>query len=215
MSLEVHIPFAMQNLTPCRRTISCNRSLVNFDWWIFDLGITWGWPAALVRSHLPRLGARSAAATAQLQSRSPRGWLMSIAKQKDKKQMKLSCAGTEAGTELPGHWIELPAVAVWDHTLGYAKFIFIAAPRRATQEWEKVMERTVSSGQSSWEITEIPKSLQNILLYCIFLGLFRPVSVLIPKSHGFYNSRELLHYLPRRYISSHLPVEKGMHWTVK
>lgn len=55
-----------------------------------------------MRSHLPRLGARSAAATVQLQSRSPGGWLVSIAKQKDKKQMRLSCAGTETGTELLG-----------------------------------------------------------------------------------------------------------------
>lgn len=71
-----------------------------------------------------------------------------------------------------------------------------------------MMEGTVSSGQSFWEITEIPK---NTLLYYISLKFFRPVSVLIPKSHGFYNSRELLHYLPRRYISSQLSMEKGMH----
>lgn len=178
-------PICNAELDALQKTISCDRSLVHFDWWIFDLGITWGWPAALMRSHLPLLGARSAAATVQLQSMSPWGWLMSITKQKDKKQMRLLCAGTETGTELLGHWTELPAVAVWDHTLGYRKFIFIAAPSRATQEWEKMMEGTVSSGQSSWEITEIPKLLQNILLYYISLGLFRPVSVLIPKSHGF------------------------------
>lgn len=138
-----------------------------------------------MRSHLPLLGARSAAATVQLQSMSPGGWLMSITKQKDKKQMRLSCAGTETGTELLGRWIELPAVAVWDYTPGYKKVIFTAAPSRATQEWEKMMEGTVFSGRSSWEITKIPKLLQNIFLYYISLGLFRPVSVLIPKSHGF------------------------------
>lgn len=82
-----------------QKTISCDRSSVHSDWWIFDLGITWGWPAALMRSHLPLLGARSAAATVQLQSMSPRGWLMSVTEQKDKKQMRLLCAGTETGTE--------------------------------------------------------------------------------------------------------------------
>lgn len=85
----------------------------------------------------------------------------------------------------PGPLDWAPCCYIRDHTLENEKFIFSAAPSRTTQEWEKVMEGTVSSGQSSWEVTEIPKSLQNIPLYYISLGLFRPVSVLNPKSRGF------------------------------
>lgn len=160
-----------------------------------------------MRSHLPLLGARSAAATVQLQGMSPGGWLMTGTEQKDKKQMRLWCAGTETGTELPGHRTEL-LLLQYDIILWITKFIFTAAPSRATQEWEEMMEGTASSGQSSWETTWISKSLQNILLYYISLGLFRVKNGFTTQPHskisGLYNSWELLHYLPRRYISSHL-----------
>lgn len=165
-------------------TISCDRSLVHFDWWIFDLGITWGWPAALMRSHLPLLGARSAAATVQLQSMSPGEWLMSITKQKDKKQMRLVCRNRDWNRASgPLDWA--PCCCSMRSHSGLQKGYLHCCSK---QGHPRVRED--DGGDSFlWAVIlgdyKDSQVVTKYLLYYISLGLFRPVSVLIPKSHGF------------------------------
>lgn len=201
-------PICNAELDTLQKTISCDRSLAHFDWWIFDLGITWGWPAALMRSHLPLLGARSAAATVQLQSMSPRGWLMSVTEQKDKKQMRFLCAETETGTELLLLQYE---VTLW-RTKSLSSLLLQAGPPRSERRWWR----------EQFPLGTHPGRLQRFPSHCkISFYITSPLdsseSSVSPDSKisWLYNSRELLLYLPRRYNSSHLPMEKEMHWTVK
>lgn len=133
---------------------------------------------------------------------SPRGWLMSITKQKDKKADQIILhVETQTGADLLGHWLEFSAVTIGCNT-PYKQKIYIHCCSLVVREDDGEDNFVWADYRDNQAITKHP-------IICTSLLASSDLPLLSPKSHDFYKYWNLLQYPLRRYIITHLSMDKG------